>query len=240
MKMNLACALIFMQLVEASAELIFRRLTENQSLELSCSLQRDLGSLRGLHLYHRGAQSQTTLLSMAEGGELRVDPERRGRLQLCGGLDSLRVNVTMSHLQHSDTGLYMWELSFRGEDRPDLMLGAKQLFLLVEGGGRPCQCSLSYPPLLLTIFAAAGLVGLTLSWLAKDRCLRARHHQRPRPPVPIYEEMTRKQESAAVPQNNQEAASHPEEDNFHMYANPNIRQPQENYYACPRQLALRA
>ncbi|XP_035035763.1 uncharacterized protein LOC118122919 isoform X2 [Hippoglossus stenolepis] len=216
--MNLACALIFMQLVEASAELIFRRLTENQSLELSCPLQRDLGSLRGLHLYHRGAQSQTTLLSMAEGGELRVDPERRGRLKLCGGLDSLRVNVTITHLQHSDTGLYMWELSFRGED---LMPSNNQLFLLVEGG-------------------AAGLIGLTLTWLATDRCLKARRHHRPQPPVPIYEEMTRKQQSAAVPQNNLEDPSHLEEDNFPLYANPNIRQPQDNYYACPRELSLRA
>ncbi|XP_034448252.1 uncharacterized protein LOC117765834 [Hippoglossus hippoglossus] len=235
--MNLACALIFMQLVEASAELIFRRLTENQSLELSCPLQRDLGSLRGLHLYHRGAQSQTTLLSMAEGGELRVDPERRGRLKLCGGLDSLQVNVTITHLQHSDTGLYMWELSFRGED---LMPSNNQLFLLVEGGGRPCQCSPSYPPLLLTIFAAAGLIGLTLTWLATDRCLKARRHHTPQPPVPIYEEMTRKQQSAAVPQNNLEDPSHLEEDNFPLYANPNIRQPQDNYYACPRELSLRA
>lgn len=52
--------------------------------------------------------------------------------------------------------------------------------------------------------------------------------------------MTRKEQSMGVPQNNPEAPSHLEEVNFPVYANPNIRQPQDNYYACPRQLALRA
>lgn len=129
--------------------MIFRRLTENQSLELSCSLRRDPRSLRGLHLYHRGARSQTTLLSMAEGGELRVDPQHRGRLQLCGGLDSLQVNVTISHLEHGDTGLYMWELSYREDDSPELTPSAEKVFLLVEGAGTwlkhltVLQCSLN-------------------------------------------------------------------------------------------------
>ncbi len=52
--------------------------------------------------------------------------------------------------------------------------------------------------------------------------------------------MTRKQQSAGISQNNQEDPSHLEEVNFPVYANPNIRQPQDNYYACPRQLDLRA
>ncbi|XP_023250959.1 uncharacterized protein LOC111645866 isoform X2 [Seriola lalandi dorsalis] len=219
--MNLANIFIFIQLLGAHADVIFRRLTKNQSLELSCSPQQDLGRLMGLHLYHRSSQSQTTLLSIAGDGEHRVNPEHRGRLQLCGRLDSPQVNVTISHLEHSDTGLYMWELSYGEELSPDLVLSAQKVFLLVDG-------------------AAAGLVMLTLGWLAAEKCVKARRHHRPQPPVPIYEEMTRKQQSAGIPQNNHEAPSHLEEDNFPVYANPNIRQPQDNYYACPRQLALRA
>ncbi|XP_022608093.1 uncharacterized protein LOC111227019 [Seriola dumerili] len=238
--MNLANIFIFIQLFGAHADVIFRRLTKNQSLELSCSPQQDLGCPTGLHLYHRSSQSQTTLLSIAGDGEVRVNPEHRGRLQLCGGLDSPQVNVTISHLEHSDTGLYMWELTYGEELSPDLVLSAQKVFLLVDGAGRLCQCSPSYPPLILTIFAAAGLVMLTLGWLAAEKCVKARRHHRPQPPVPIYEEMTRKQQSAGIPQNNHEAPSHLEEDNFPVYANPNIRQPQDNYYACPRQLALRA
>lgn len=114
-------------------ELTFRQLTESQSLELSCSPQQEHGGLTGLHLYHRSVQSQTTLLSMAEDGELRVDPEHRGRLQLCGGLDSLQVNVTVTHLQPSDTGLYIWELTYR--DHPQIILSTEEVFLLVEGTG---------------------------------------------------------------------------------------------------------
>ncbi|XP_044037916.1 uncharacterized protein LOC122869220 isoform X1 [Siniperca chuatsi] len=240
MKRSLACILIFIQLFEAYAELIFRQVTESQSLELSCSPQQQHGSLTGLHLFHLSSQSQTTLLSMSEGSELRVDPEHKGRLQLCGGLDSLQVNVTISHLQRSDTGLYMWQLSYRENSSDQILLSTQKVFLLVEGTGRSCQCSPSYPPLLLTIFTAAGLFLLILSWLAIAKCVKARHHHRPQPPTPIYEEMTRKQQSTGIPQNNLEAPSHLEEVNFPVYANPNIRQPQDNYYACPRQLALRA
>lgn len=70
---------------------------------------------------------------------------------------------------------------------------------------------------------------------------KVRNQLSPHPPAPIYEEMTRKQQSAANPQNSHEAHSHLEEANFPMYANPGIRQPpQDNYYACPRQLALEA
>ncbi|TNN69350.1 hypothetical protein EYF80_020501 [Liparis tanakae] len=197
MKMSLACILLFIQLFEAYAELIFRQLTESQSLELSCSPQQEHSTLTGLHLYHRGAQSQTTLLSMAEGGGLKVDTGHRGRLQLGGGLDSVRVNVTLNLLQRSDSGLYTWELSYGVENSSDrIFIGAPKV--------------------------------------------KARHRHRPQPPVPIYEEMTRKEQSMGVPQNNPEAPSHLEEVNFPVYANPNIRQPQDNYYACPRQLALRA
>lgn len=120
----------------AYAELIFRQLTENQSLELSCSPQQEPGILTGLHLYRRSPHSQTTLLSMAEGGELRVDPELRGRLQVFGRLSSPQVNVTISNTQAVDTGLYMWELSYREEDGSErIILSAQKVLLLVEGTG---------------------------------------------------------------------------------------------------------
>ncbi|MEQ2182146.1 hypothetical protein GOODEAATRI_019218, partial [Goodea atripinnis] len=113
-----------------------RRLTEDQSLVLSCIPQQEHGHLVGLHLYHRGHQSQTTLLSVAEGTAVRVDPERRPRLHLSGGLNSPRINVSISHLHLSDTGLYMWELSYRQKNNSDqIILGAQKYILLVEGEG---------------------------------------------------------------------------------------------------------
>ncbi|XP_026180085.1 uncharacterized protein LOC113140477 [Mastacembelus armatus] len=235
MKTKLAYVLIFIQFFEACAELIFRQLKQSQTLELSCSPQQ--GNLMGLTLHHRGAQSQTTLLSVAKGSDLRVNPEHRGRLQLKGGLDSPQVNVTISQLHHSDTGLYMWEMSYRNQESSDLILSAQKVFLFVEEGMQ-CRCSPSYLPLLLAIFVAAGILLLTLSCLATEICVW--HHHRPKPPVPIYEEMTRKQQSDGIPENNPEAPSHLEEVSFPVYANPNILHPQDDYYASPRQLAIRA
>ncbi|CAK6964850.1 uncharacterized protein LOC128378452 [Scomber scombrus] len=221
MKMSLVRFVLFIQLLEAYAEVIFKNLTENQSLELSWSRRQEHSSLKGLYLYHRSAQNQTTLLSMTEGSKLKVHWEHKERLQTSGGLHSLRVNVTISHLQHSDTGLYMWELSYRGNSSEQMVVSSQKVFLLVQGT------------------SGVVLLLLTLSCLAIERCRKAKPHSTPQPP-PIYEEMTRKQQSTGTSQNNHEAPSHLEEANFPVYANPNITQQQDNYYACPRQLALRA
>lgn len=116
------------------AELIIRQLTEGQSLQFSCSLPEQQGRHTGLHLYHRGGQTQTTLLSMVEGVELKVNPEHQGRLQLHGGLSSPQVNVSVSDLQSSDTGLYVWELSSREMNTSEqVSVSAAKILLLVEG-----------------------------------------------------------------------------------------------------------
>ncbi|XP_041634506.1 uncharacterized protein LOC121503950 [Cheilinus undulatus] len=223
----------------AHAELIFRRLSETQTLQLSHSPQKDHGVLMGLHLYHRSANSQTTLLSMSEDCDPKVDPGIRGRLQLRGGLNSHQVYVNITGVEPGDTGLYMWERSYRWTNGSEQIFPAAQkVFLLVEG--HFCHCSPSHSPLLITIFAAAGLLLLAFSWLAVDKCVKSRPHHKPQPPAPIYEEMTRKQQNTTATQNNSDTPLHLEEINFPVYANPNIRQQQDNYYACPRQLALRA
>lgn len=115
------------------AEVIFRQLAEGQSLHLSCSLPEQRGRATGLHLYHCGSQTQTTLLSMVEGAEPKVNPEHRGRLQLHGGLRSPRVNVSVSELRRGDTGLYVWELSSGGGGNASQQVGAPDVLLLVEG-----------------------------------------------------------------------------------------------------------
>lgn len=236
MRTRAACVLLFIQLFEAYAELILRHLSESQSLQLSCSSQQDHGLLTGLHLYRRGSSSQTTLLSLSEDGKLKVDPVLRGRLRLNGGLDSLQVNVSISRLQPVDTGLYLWEQSYRRKNSSEqIIMHTQKVFLFVEGTGRSCHCSSSYHSLLLTIFAAAGLLLMTMICLAMLKCVKTTHRHQPQPSAPIYEEMTRKQQNVDTSQNN--PPSHLEEVNFPVYANPNIRrQLQENYYACPRQL----
>lgn len=236
MKTRAVCVLIFIQLFKVRAELILRHLSESQSLQLSCSPHHNHGLLTGLHLYRRSSSSQTTLLTLSEGEELRVDPVLRGRLQVSGGLDSLQVNVSISHLQPVDTGLYLWEQSYRKKNSSvQVVMDTQKIIVFVEGTGISCQCSSSYHPLFLTIFAVVGLLLATLSCLATEKCVKRTPRHQPQPPAPIYEEMTRKQQSVETPQNN--PPSHTEEVSFPVYANPNIRcQPQENYYACPRLL----
>ncbi|XP_021177097.2 uncharacterized protein LOC110369132 [Fundulus heteroclitus] len=241
MKTHLRFCFLSIQLFQACAEVVFRRLTEDQSLVLSCIPQQEHGRLVGLHLYRHGPQSQTTLLSVAEGAAVRVDPGSGARLQLTGALDSPRINVSISHLQLGDTGLYMWELSYRQKNSSDqVVLGTQQYFLLVEGEGSSCRCAHSYIPLLLTISAATGLLLLAICLLATEKCVRLKHRRPPQPHSPIYEEMNRKQQSTGSPKISREASLRQDEVCFPVYANPNIRQPQDNYYACPRQLALRA
>lgn len=123
------------------AELTFRQLTEGQSLQLSCSLREWQGPPAGLHLYHRGGQTQTTLLYMAEGVEPKVNPEHRGRLRLHSGLHSLQVNVSILDLQRGDTGLYVWELTSGGVNSSEqVRVSAAKVLLLVEGLWFPLQC----------------------------------------------------------------------------------------------------
>ncbi|XP_029946075.1 uncharacterized protein LOC115387492 [Salarias fasciatus] len=240
MRTSLASFFFSIQLFVGCAEVIFRRLTAGQTLSLSCHLQQDHSRPAALHLYHRDSQSQTTVLSVRGDGDVRVDPGRRARTQLHGGLNSQEVNLTISPLELSDTGLYLLELSYEEDSRSDRVAAcAPQTLLLVEGSGGSCPCSPRYAPLLLTIFSAAGFLLLILVWLAAEKCLKVKQRHRTRPHVPIYEDMNWKQQRSESPQNNREGPSHLEEVHFPVYANPH-RQSQDNYYACPRQLALRA
>lgn len=116
--------------------MILKRLTEGQAVVISCSPWQAHGGLTGLHLYHRGVQSQTTLVSVTEAGEVTVATDHRARLVLRGDLSSMKVNVTISRLELSDTGLYMWDLSYRDTNSSDQMiLCAQKTFVLVEVAG---------------------------------------------------------------------------------------------------------
>ncbi|RVE69416.1 hypothetical protein OJAV_G00077760 [Oryzias javanicus] len=226
---------LFIQLFEARSELQLKHLMEGESVGLSCIPQKDRGSLVGLQLYHHGVQSQTTLLSVTESGRVKVDPELRPRLKLHGTLNSLQINVSISLLQPSDTGVYVWELSY-GSNSSDWRDHSVRTMLLVEGAGKLCQ---SYHTLLLTMAAAAGFLLLTLAWIAAEIWVKKYRHSHPKPHSSIYEEMSAKQQSSGTPQNNQEAHPQLEEASTPVYANTNIRQLQDNYYACPRLPALR-
>ncbi|KAF6721541.1 hypothetical protein FQA47_002185 [Oryzias melastigma] len=118
----------------------------------------------------------------------------------------------------------------------DWRVPSVRTLLLVEGTEKPCQ---SYHALLLTMAAGAGFLLLTLAWIAAEIWVKKHRHLHPKPHSSIYEEMSGKQQSSGTPQNNQEAHLQLEEASTPVYANTNIRQLQDNYYACPRLPALR-
>ncbi|XP_037111982.1 uncharacterized protein LOC119125502 [Syngnathus acus] len=228
MKTGIVFYLVALWLLEVNADVSFVQLVGKQSLELSCPLQQERGNLTTLHLYHRRGSAQRTLLSLGPGGQLKLDPDYKSRLNLSGGCNSSALKVNLSHLDQSDSGMYVCE-------NPDEGVSATQLFLLVEASG--CQCSSLYPPLLMAIFSATVLIFILLLWLALGDCVKA---DRPPPTgpaaVPIYEEMSRKEENSGVPPNNalEEELTSP------LHANTLLRQSQENYYACPRHIKLKA
>ncbi|XP_049601263.1 uncharacterized protein [Syngnathus scovelli] len=230
MKTGMVFYLVALWLLEVNADASFVQLVEKRSLELSCPLQQERGNLTTLHLYHRRGSAQRTLLSLGPGDQLILDPDYKSRLNVSGGCNSSALKVTLSHLEQSDSGMYVCENLDEG-------LSANQLFLLVEASG--CQCSPSYAPLLIAIFSTTVFIFILLLWLALGDCVKSDCPPPTGPAaVPTYEEMSRKEENSGVPPNNQEALE--EELTSPLYANTLLRQSQENYYACPRHIKLKA
>ncbi|XP_072299548.1 uncharacterized protein [Eucyclogobius newberryi] len=226
--------IFFSQICKEHAEVVFWRVSESQSVELSCPIT-EQSTLSHLHLYHRGTHTQSTLLSLSQGGLPRVSPKHRARLWLNGGLQSEQVNVTLKSLETGDTGLYVWETTQNNSSQR--FIYEQKIFLLVESTETMCPCVSLYPPVLFTVSAAAGLILLIICVLGIAHCVKSNQHRTLQPSAPIYVEMSRKEQT--VSQNIPERPSHLEEAQFPVYANPNNRQPQDNYYASPRQLKMR-
>ncbi|XP_077475761.1 uncharacterized protein LOC144088904 [Stigmatopora argus] len=237
MRLSFVFVIVAFRLIKSDTSVTFMQLEENQTLELSCPPPEDHGGPTSIRLYHRRGPSQTTLLSLDPGlhGELRLDPDYERRLRLSGVGGASGVKVTLAQLQPGDSGLYACEKRDNGSRHIAL---TRQVFLLVASPVKPCQCSSSYPLLLKTIISTIGLLLITLLGLATQECVKVWR----RPPtgpaaVQIYEEMTRKQQNADVPRDRQEAL---EEVFSPLYAKTVVRQTQDNTYACPRQITLRA
>uniref|UniRef100_A0AAV2KK48 Immunoglobulin V-set domain-containing protein n=1 Tax=Knipowitschia caucasica TaxID=637954 RepID=A0AAV2KK48_KNICA len=228
--MEMVGFLLFSQICKVCAEVLFWRVGESQSVELSCPIT---AQSPDLHLYHCSGHSQSTLLSLRQGTPPTVSPRHRGRLWLDGGLHSARVNATLLHLEPSDTGLYVWEMTENNSSKR--LIYEQKIFLLVESAEAMCPCSSLYPTVLYTISAAAGLFLLIVFSLALAKCAKS-NHQGPLPPAPIYVEMSRKEQTMS--QNIPEKPSHLEEARFPVYANPSYGQAQEHHYASPRLLKM--
>ncbi|XP_029628412.1 uncharacterized protein LOC115206022 [Salmo trutta] len=222
----------------ARQEVMYIKGSEGQSVDLSCTPEQTGGAPVSLYLTHRCVRPEREVLFMAKDqspGTVRVNRLYKDRLKVTGGLNSDLLNVTIAHLQRTDTGLYICEFVYTADPSDRTVSGSLEFFLFVEGTESVCQCS-SYPPLIYAISAAAGLLLLVLIWLCAAECAKLR--KRDKTQAPIYEEMNSGCRGAGSAQNNHPVPTHLEETESPVYANPQARQA-ENHYASPRQITLK-
>nr|XP_046195615.1 uncharacterized protein LOC124027193 isoform X1 [Oncorhynchus gorbuscha] len=225
----------------ARQEVMYIKGSEGQSVDLSCTPEQTGGAPVSLYLTRRCVRPEREVLFMAKDrspGTVRVNRLYKDRLKVTGGLNSDLLNVTIAHLQRTDTGLYLCEFVYTADPSDRTGSGSLEYFLFVEGTESVCQCS-SYPPLIYTISAAAGLLLLVLICLCAVECAKLRKRHKTQAPIPIYEEMNSGCRGAGSAQNNHPVPTHLEETESPVYANPQARQAQENHYASPRQITLK-
>ncbi|XP_062307751.1 uncharacterized protein LOC134012111 isoform X1 [Osmerus eperlanus] len=211
----------------ANPEMVFLKRTDGQSVQLSCVPDPEQAGLAptGVILSAETCQVQKDLLSTADS-VLRISSAYQSRLKVTGGMDSSQLNVTISHLQHSDTGLYVCEFTYAVNKNPDHQSFPKNIFLFIEVK----ECS-SYVPLLYIISAAVGLLLVNLTWLCAVECIKMRNQQKTQGLLPIYEEMKSGRQENGSPQNIHPGSAKPEETDPPEYTQ--VRHAQ-NHYACPR------
>eukprot|EP00063_Salmo_salar_P083508 XP_014058343.1 PREDICTED: uncharacterized protein LOC106606576 isoform X3 [Salmo salar] len=206
----------------ARQEVMYIKRSEGQSVDLSCTPEQTGGAPVSLYLTHRCVRPEREVLFIAKdrsSGTVRVNRLYKDRLKVTGGLNSDLLNVTIAHLQRTDTGLYICEFVYTADPSDRTFSGSLEFFLFVEG--------------------TAGLLLLILIWLCAAECAKLRKRHKTQAPNPIYEEMNSGCRGAGSAQNNHPVPTHLEETESPVYANPQARQAQENHYASPRQITLK-
>lgn len=86
-------------------------------------------------LEHTATQTKREVIVLS-GDDTKESPSYAGRVQPRGNLASLPVNVTISQLQHTDTGLYTSTFIYKDSTGADKDIkGHTQLFLYVKVAG---------------------------------------------------------------------------------------------------------
>lgn len=112
--------------------------SEEQSVDLSCTPEQTGGTPVSLYLTHRCVRPEREVLFMAKdqsSGTVRVNRLYKDRLKVTGGLNSDLLNVTIAHLQRTDTGLYICEFVYTADPSDRTFSGSLEFFLFVEGTG---------------------------------------------------------------------------------------------------------
>ncbi|KAG5280037.1 hypothetical protein AALO_G00084240 [Alosa alosa] len=218
----------------ASKEVLYIQTTEGESVTIYSEPEERRGQLIEFYLEHTATQPKRQVIFLSENG-VKESQSYTGRVQT-SGIASFPINVNISQLRRTDTGLYTSRFINKGSSSNQDVEGSTQLFLYVKGADEdgPCQCS-RYTSLLYAISAAVALLSLLLTGF----CLMQHSKQRPssKPPPPmndIYEVMSIGQQGNLVTQNGQQMAT--QQEDMNIYATPNLTPVQENQYANPQTL----
>ncbi|XP_015212071.2 cd7 antigen-like isoform X4 [Lepisosteus oculatus] len=216
------------------SDVVYLKRQEGGSVQISCLSQDRSTSSIGFYLRKKCQNPEKEVLFLRSGARDRtVSPSFRDRLQLEGEPRENELNVTISLLQHGDTGLYHCEFIYEGSPLDRHVSGERDFFVFVERAEPVCSCS-SYPPLLYAISGGMALLLLIVAVLFGAHYGKQCCRSKPRAPVPIYEEM-----SGAKSPRRRAPCSFPDssllqETDTSVYVNPHARPPpHENYYVSP-------
>ncbi|KAL4657936.1 hypothetical protein GN956_G2819 [Arapaima gigas] len=163
-----------------------RRL-EGESVDISCAPPEKLQPF-GLFLRYKFPRAARDV-AFFSASHHTVDRQYRGRVNVSGSFSTGPLSVTITGLQHSDTGLYLCSFNHsvgRAEENVEV-------FVFVETLGR-CLCP-HYPVLLHTLSGVVALLLLLVLGMGIVKLIQGNvcGCKKEIIPVPIYEEMSRKQ-----------------------------------------------
>ncbi|XP_062389117.1 uncharacterized protein LOC134077491 [Sardina pilchardus] len=221
----------------ASKEVRYIQTTEGESVSIYSEPEPEerKGQLIEFYLEHTATQPKRQVLFLSENGA-KESPSYTGRVQTSENVASLPINVNISQLRRTDTGLYTSRFIYKDSLSNQDVQGSTQLFLHVKGAEEdgPCQCS-RYTSLLYAISAAVALLSLLLTGFCLMQHSKQRPSSKPSPPMnDIYEVMSIGQQGNLVTQNGQQMAT--QQEDMNIYATPNLMPVQENQYASPQTL----
>uniref|UniRef100_A0A8C9R1Y3 Ig-like domain-containing protein n=1 Tax=Scleropages formosus TaxID=113540 RepID=A0A8C9R1Y3_SCLFO len=179
----------------APQNITYVRRREGESVDISCVPEEELRPF-GLYLRY-GFPEPERDVAFFSASRHTTGRRYRDRVSIRGKVDTGPVSVTVSSLQRNDTGLYVCSFSNGSSPLGQAEHKSTAVFVFVETRGGRCACP-QYPVLLYTISAMVAMLLLIVivmgyAKLFHGKLCSCKEEIQEIIPVPIYEEMTRKQ-----------------------------------------------
>lgn len=104
---------------------------EGQSVDVCPEFEQSGSTAMGLYLKHKFPHPERHVASISADGKMSETPQYRGRVKAHGVPGPGPVNVTVSQLRHTDTGIYFCQFNHSGVTVP----GSREVFVSVEMAG---------------------------------------------------------------------------------------------------------